>query len=373
MPCEPEPPLSVNFALWNPLMPTRQQITCLIPTHNRPLFLRRLLHFYQLFPPGFTFVVIDSSHSEAAAENVDIIKGVSTSLNIGYRHLDLNVIDKCAEGLRNVTTPLVVFCADDDFLMPDAIWQCVDFLENHPEYGSAIGRMAATNVMQSFSPCIVHQGYSIEDDRPFDRCRKIADFWFTNFYGVHRTESLSENFRLTAASTDSRKTPHLAEQMLSLLSVLSGRVKVLPLISSVVECHGKNSSMTTRSGMQAEGEELYLRFRNCVATQLELTGIDRVEAERFLDQSYGHFRDSNIANRKRRRSIVEHARRFAMKASHLALDYLGRNHNQPIPIKRLLRASDYATSGPCLRQAQQLIWDFPHGMSADSQTQKRCA
>ena len=33
-------------------MPT-PTITCLIPTHNRPQFLRRLLNFYEQFPPGF--------------------------------------------------------------------------------------------------------------------------------------------------------------------------------------------------------------------------------------------------------------------------------------------------------------------------------
>jgi len=349
------------------------KLTCVIPTHNRPHFLRRLLHFYQQFPLGDPFLIVDSSAPSAAAENVDIIQGVRTSLNVDYRHLDLNIIEKCAEGLRKVTTPLVVFCADDDFLLPDAVGQCVDFLWDHPEFGSAIGRMAAINVMHSYSPCIVHQGYSIEDDRPIDRCRKMADFWFTNFYGVHRTESLYDNFRLTAASTDSRKTPHLAEQMLSLLSVINGRVKVLPVISSVVECHGKNSSMTTRLGVQTEGEELYLRFRDCVSTQLEQAGVDRVEVEQFLDTSYGHFRDPNIAKRRRRRSIVEHARRFVMKASTLVLDSLGGNHNRQIPVKRLLRSSDYASAGPSLRQAQQLIWEFPHGMPGDPQTSKRCA
>ena len=40
---------------------TNDSLTCVVPTHNRPHFLRRLLHLYSQFSPGFPFLVVDSS------------------------------------------------------------------------------------------------------------------------------------------------------------------------------------------------------------------------------------------------------------------------------------------------------------------------
>ena len=53
---------------------TTSAITCLVPTHNRPQFLRRLLKFYGQFPPSFAISVVDSSCPDTAAQNVAAIQ-----------------------------------------------------------------------------------------------------------------------------------------------------------------------------------------------------------------------------------------------------------------------------------------------------------
>jgi len=350
-----------------------ERITCLVPTHNRPQFLRRFFHFYGQFPPGFSFSVIDSSGPSAAAENLAAIERWKGELEIEYRHVDLNFIDKCAHGLEQVRTPFAVLCADDDLVFPDAIRRCVDFLENEQGYASAIGRNTALYVTPPRWSCMVHQGYSIEDDRPFDRCFRMADYWFSNFYAVHRTGILRDIFRITAASTDSRLTLHVPEMLLSQLSVLRGRVRVLPLMYSLLEGHETNSSAVTRTGVQPEAELLYQRFKRCLTEQFEQVGIDRADAERFIDDSYGFFRDPNVASRRRRRSTVQQMWRLVRKITDLTLDSLWMNYRGRSAIKRLLRASDFAECGPILRTAIQLVRDFPHGIPADHALLKRCA
>ena len=349
------------------------RITCLVPTHNRPQFLRRFFHFYGQFPPGFSFSVVDSSGPSAAAENLAVIERWKPVLEIEYRHLDLNLVDKCAHRLEQVQTPFTVLCADDDLLFPDAIRRCVEFLEHEPGCASATGRNTALYVKQRRWSCMVYQGYSIEDDRPFDRCFRMADYWFSNFYAVHRTEILRDIFRITAANTDSRLTLHVPEILLSQLSVLCGRVKVLPLIYSLLEDHGANSSAVTRTGVQPEAELLYQRFKRCLTEQFEQTGVDRADAERFIDESYGYFRNPNMANRRRRRSIVELTRRLARKITDQTLGCLWTNYRGRSAIKRWLRASDFAECGPILKIAIQLVRDFPHGIPSDHALLKRCA
>lgn len=350
-----------------------ERITCVVPTHNRPQFLRRFFHFYGQFPPGFSFSVIDSSNPSAAAENLAAIQRWRGELEIEYRHVDLNFVDKCTHGLERVPTPFAVLCADDDLLFPDAIRRCVDFLEHEPGYASAIGRNTALYVAQPRWSCMVHQGYSIEDDRPFDRCFRMADYWFSNFYAVHRTEILRDIFRITADNTDSRLTLHVPEMLLSQLSVLRGKLKVLPLMYSLLEGHDTNSSAVTRKGVQPEAERLYHRFKQCLTEQFEQTGVDRAEAERFIDDSYGFFRDPHVATRQRRRSIVEQMRRSVRKFTELALDHLRVKHSGRSAIKRLIRGSDFAECGPILQTAIQLVRDFPHGIPADHALLKHCA
>ena len=349
------------------------RLTCVVPTHNRPHFLRRLLHFYTQFPPGFPFEIVDSSNPAAAAENISVVNGVRGGLQVNYRHFDLDAMEKCVEGLQSLSSPFTVLCADDDLLFPDAVWRCVEFLDNEPGYGSAIGRNADLSVVSPHWPCLVYQGYSIEDDRPFDRCIRLADYWFTNFYAVYRTESLRDTFQTAALNTDSRSTPHLTELLLSQLSVLRGRLKVLPLMYSLTEDHGKNNSRVTRTGVQPEAELLYQRFKRCFTEQLEQTGAVRADAERFIDDSYGFYRDPNVVGRRRRRSTVEQMRRLVRKTTDLTLGTLWTNYSGRSAIKRLLRASDYAECGPILQTAIQLVRDFPHGIPADLTLLKRGA
>lgn len=352
---------------------SHERLTCVVPTHNRPHFLRRLLRFYGQFPPGFSFLVVDSSEPSAAAENLTAIQGSQRELDIEYRHLNLSFNDKCIRGLELVQTLFVVICADDDLLFPDAVWRCVEFLENEPGYASAMGRTAQLDAKLPRWCCTILKGYSIEDDEPLQRCRRMASLWFTNFYAVYRTETLRANFEITAANTDSRQSVHMPEMLMSQLSVLRGRVKVLPLMYSLLERHDTNTSGSHQIRVRLQAELHYQRFRKCLADQCEQAGISRADAERFIDDSYGFFRDTNLANRRRPRSTVERMRRFLRQITSLTLDFLGRDEKGGSAVSRLVRSRDLVGCEPIWHAAVQLISDFPQGIPSDHSTLERCA
>jgi hypothetical protein len=267
----------------------------------------------------------------------------------------------------------VVFCADDDFLFPDPVCRCVEFLENAPGFASAMGRIAMLNVNRPHQRCGVLKGYSIEDDRPFDRCRQMAAQWFSNAYAVYRTETLLDILQTTAANTDSGLTYYLPEMLASQLSVMRGGVKVLPLMYSLREYHAANAGTGKLVPEdRSQTEALYQRFRECLVNQLEQTGIARTDAEQFVDGSYGYLRDPVRANqrRRRRRTVVELVRQLAKGMIALPMDYFSADLMNR---RRFLRASDLAGCEANWQAAVQLIREFPSGMPSDHSTLRRCA
>ncbi len=349
---------------------THDRLTCVVPTHNRPHFLRRLLHFYSQFPPGFPFLIVDSSNLVAAAENREVVQGVHGKLDIDYQHFDLNITDKCVQGLERVRSPFVVFCADDDYLFSDTVWRCVEFLENEPGFATAMGRTAQLNPKLPRWCCRVLKGYSIEHDLPFERCRQLATNWFSDFYAVYRTELMLDIFQITAANTNSSLNYHLPEMLFSQLSVLRGRVKVLPTMSSLRERHSANAGRGQRSGERPQAQELYQRFKTGLVQQFVRTGIEQAEAERFIDDWYGYFREPSLTRWRRRRSVGDVFRQLLNGAKDRWLDLI---QNEGTRHRRFVRSSDLVGCESMWDAAVKLMREFPQGIAVESSQTQRCA
>lgn len=116
-------------------------VDLVIPTLNRSDLLKRILDYYQDNGQDFNFIVADSSNRANKAKNKKLVKTYPT-LNIQYidkfppkmpQHI------KFAEMVKYVKSKYVCFCPDDDFIVPNGIKECVDFLEKNPDYSAAHG------------------------------------------------------------------------------------------------------------------------------------------------------------------------------------------------------------------------------------------
>jgi len=91
--------------------PLNELLTLVVISHNRPAFLRRALRYYQTLP--CRILVLDSS----AEETTDL--PTQTVANIDYQHLPQfgywGMQTKLVYGVPLVTTPYMLFVADDDF------------------------------------------------------------------------------------------------------------------------------------------------------------------------------------------------------------------------------------------------------------------
>ena len=334
-------------------------LTYVIPTHNRPHFLRRLLAFQAECAPACRMLIADSSRPELALENQAVLRAAGLTGPVQYRHFGGSVVDKCAEAMTLVETPYTVFCADDDFLIPSAVGQCVEFLETAPDYASAMGRMAKFRVRGDRFHCHVRRGYSVEHSRPFDRCQAYADHWFTNFYAVYRTPAIRKNMRITADYTDSRFTYALPETLLAQLSVVRGRCKVFPFLYSIMELHSQNAGAESKSGVRVDAEMHYQRFKSGLGKELAETGVSEDDASRFIDQWFGYLRSPDLRVRIRPMSLTETAARGAKGLGYRLLNVAGIDLGRH---RRFLRKADTREAGAAWSCAVRLFLEAPQGV-----------
>ena len=102
-------------------------ITILIPTHNRPGYLKRILSYYSDCGIAYNVIVADSSSTDNKEISKKFISSIS-STNISYISYpqEINLFHKFADALKYVNMKYCVICADDDFITPNGINQPID-------------------------------------------------------------------------------------------------------------------------------------------------------------------------------------------------------------------------------------------------------
>jgi len=171
-------------------LPLSELLTVVLLSHNRPAFLRRAVQYYSALP--CKILVLDSSplRNEAVA-------GLFESVE--YQHLPQfgywGVQNKLDYGIRQVTTPYMVFAADDDFIVHQALEQSVSFLEANPDYGMCHGYCMmyltlANSVNYYRRDKKVCEDYASELAQ--DRILDFMGQYIPPFYAVQRTSLLRD-------------------------------------------------------------------------------------------------------------------------------------------------------------------------------------
>lgn len=176
-------------------MDSRNQLTLVIPTYNRPLFLMRLLNYYRKRATNITFLVLDSSKPEIAEENALLISTIDRNFRyIGFPS-SLQVAKKLSSGLDLVETPYCAFCADDDLVFLDALMRAQGFLQENPDYVCADGIYLNFNQIGTDIHLVTeYASRGIDAEHPGARIFRLFQKYESMFYGVFRTPDLKEIF-----------------------------------------------------------------------------------------------------------------------------------------------------------------------------------
>jgi glycosyltransferase domain-containing protein len=171
-------------------LPMNELLTVVLVSHNRPAFLRRAVQFYSALP--CKIMVLDSS-TEIAADLVGKHESVD------YRHVPQygywGLQSKLDHGVREVTTPYMIFAADDDFIVHDGLRQAVAFLEANPDYGMCHGYCLMYLTLANSVSYYRRDKKVCEDYGSDDARSRIVDYMYQYippFYAVHRTSLLKD-------------------------------------------------------------------------------------------------------------------------------------------------------------------------------------
>lgn len=341
------------------------RLTLVIPTYNRPAFLRRLFYFLEQVRDGSQIQIVDSSTPEHRSQNEAIVRAASSSLRVRYRHIDAGMISKCRTIMEeDVTTPFSVFCADDDFLMPDAVLGSLEFLQRSPEYSCAQGVMVSLCTGKD-NKCYALPCYSLDNDSPFRRFRRLAGNWYSTFYSVYRTPLLTRAWQVTDENSDFGRARIFPEILLSQLSVTQGKVKYLPGIYNLREEHTLNESAVTPEVADEEHcVELYNQFRDVMAAELaESSGATLDHAATVVDSCYGYLRDGGHKLSQKKRTVRFRVRRELTRNARRLMDAL---RSDRILQRRRISMSDSACSSDACQLAFELMLNYPHGIETET-------
>ncbi len=315
-------------------------LTYVIPTHNRPEFLDRLLRYMAMVQCRNKIQIADSSSEANAAINLTTFQKYRAQLRLDMQHYDLGVIQKCSAAVDQVRTRYAAFVADDDFQFPQVADKCTGFLDQNADFGTCLGRTA---VIHAGAPTVRQLDHrTINAECPLQRCFELSlQGNYSTFYGIHRTSLLRERFQLVVETTDYQRCRILPEIMLAQLCALQGKIGVIPETSLLKLSHGRNETcLTPRVQNPDQATKEFGRYRAALSTFMlnQVQGSEPTSIGRIIDRNFrlmypaplfgGHV----MVNRWRRefRKLGRHATR----ARYLGVRYLSEQKGYHVPIHR---------------------------------------
>lgn len=278
-------------------------LSIVIPTHQRPRYLARVLKYYsQTDLP--VFVADSSTNASCVAVGMP---------RIAYHHLpSIPFLEKVRSIMPLITTPCMAFCADDDFIVPRAAKQCAEFLTASPDYSSAQGHYVMA--MPTASGVELSTGYPgnfqvrVDSDDVRKRLLQVFSPYVQNFYAVHRTDTWRAFYAL-----ETEKIPHycVLELLGAMLAAVMGKHKVLPLFYSVrdrfLDEDRKNPLRRENIDIVSSRPEYaveYEVFMSSLAGELtQRHGLSEEEARAAIQASVGLFVSGTLRATPRRSFI----------------------------------------------------------------------
>jgi glycosyltransferase domain-containing protein len=200
------------------------EFTILIPVYHQHEKLYRLLSFLESYKEDFKVIILDSR-----------VQKTKISANFGFKYFafDSNIAltEKIYQGLGFVKTKYSVICADDDFVIPSSIAECVDFLSLNKDYVVAHGQYISflTDVINKRKVFFWSKRYNTDSNEintPMLRIKKYFDTPMSpNFYGVYRTKDHRLIMKTLERKSDS--DIRFEERLQASVSLLIGKEKRL--------------------------------------------------------------------------------------------------------------------------------------------------
>ncbi len=200
-----------------------KKITLITISRNRHPYLERIIDYYA--NSAIQVLIADDSK-----EKYSKVLPPNTAY---YQYSGVPYLFRFDDIIQKVKTPYVVFCADDDFIVPEGISKCVSFLDTNPDYNSAHGQYVffyhSKNKLFYTPGYLVTVGCDINEDTAMGRTERYKKLPIQLCYCVHRTENLKLTFNTLKNSVNNLG---LFETIIGMKTLIEGKHKVLPVFYS---------------------------------------------------------------------------------------------------------------------------------------------
>ena len=210
------------------------QYSIIITSHNRPKTLIRTLKFLIMCDSNANIIIADSSKnilSDMELKKFIVLNGIKLKIFPE----DIRVAEKISLTVESSKTMYSVLCADDDFIYPDSIKKCINFLEHNPGYIACHGKYYShTNgditkkkglVLRKLTKKLISADEESSDDRVKKYIAGKIEQQYT-FYAVMKTSDLAEVWRETSKYANEW---FFLEYYSTLISLMKGKMKTLPI------------------------------------------------------------------------------------------------------------------------------------------------
>jgi len=219
----------------------QKSISILIPTLDRPDYLKRTLKYYALAGFQGNIIIGDSSKEINAALNRRAVEMLKGSLNIDYMYCSNPPYlhdGMCMKAMVDATrTPYVIYCGDDDFLIPTGLEKCVQFLDAYPSFSAAHG-VRINLCLDGNTPwgkpvsASLFSGTNYMNESPTGRLVTYLRTGFSIQYHLHRVEVWKQMYR----EADQVPSRYLGPELLPCcLSALLGKTMRIDTLSTVFQ------------------------------------------------------------------------------------------------------------------------------------------
>ena len=283
------------------------KISVIVPLRNDCLYLLRLLKYFESYNFAAKILILDSSSDENKRVNIATISSFPL-LDISLNHYpnDILFMSKVTDAPNHVITKYSVFCAADDFLTPNGIFQCVRFLEENPDFAVADGYYIRfwLELDSVGVPVFVWKSIYPHKSITFPDAKSRLSYYLPNyrpsFYAVHRTEIL----KLILTETGKYTTDYRFGELLpATLATVYGKMQHMDVL-----CYARDyipaAFYPARPKLKdfikdGSYEKRYADFCNCLAMHLSAKEqMDVREAKKVVDEAMFLYFTSHVMSNK---------------------------------------------------------------------------
>ncbi len=269
------------------------KIGIIVPTMDRPDFVTRQLNYYANLKSPHAIYIADSSNEENAQIIKKEVNRLGNKLDINYQPSPVgDSIKSILQLLESVKEKYVSFIGDDDYQVPDTLSACAEFLEDNPDYETAIGksvtiRVEGNAVYGKLEQVHDYPRYSIESDTASQRLfeylgPKLTSITSAVLPAQHMLKYFRDAYPIKDVSIKGEELP-------CCFMIVAGKSKVLDRIGLVRQIHKNHFHLDDMFDRltNPDWNASYHKFRHLLVSAISVQDkISTEEAERSFKKAF---------------------------------------------------------------------------------------